>query len=281
MIDLHVHSIFSDGSQTPEELLAEAEALGLKALGLTDHDTVRGIDRFLAAAPPSVRPVPGVEVSTRLGEMSPHMLGYFVDPSNRALGDALAWIRESRQARNMEILAKLNRMGFQLSWEEVRQFAGDEVVGRPHFALAMVRRGYVKDRQRAFRDYLGHRCPAYVERKGLSPEESIALIRGAGGVAVLAHPVTLKLLPNPLRDLLSALRDEGLGGVEVYYPEHPQRLVNTLLKMAADLGLAVTGGSDYHGDMSPHLKLGRGFGSLNVPDHVVDRLAARRPGGKE
>jgi predicted metal-dependent phosphoesterase TrpH len=277
MIDLHMHSSFSDGSHTPEELIAEAVQLGLTAIALTDHDTVLGVPRFIEAAiGTGVQAIAGVEVSTSFTHGELHLLGYFIDHHDPILKDQLNWIRNARQARNEEILHKLNKLGLHMSWRDVREQAGDHVTGRPHFARAMVARGYVRDVKEAFRRYLTRGAPAYAQRRSLSAQEAIDVIRGAGGVAALAHPYTLKLNLLQFRDVLQELRNLGLGALECYYPAHGLERTRDFVQIARDLDLVATGGTDYHGVHSPDLRIGHGLGSLNVPDEVIDQLMARR-----
>lgn len=277
MIDLHVHSTFSDGSLTPEELIAEAVRVGLSAIALTDHDTTAGVPRLIAAAAStSVRAIAGVEISADVASGTMHMLGFLIDPENHTLIDRLKWLREGREARNAEILEKLNKLGFGLTWDEVAAFAGEDVVGRPHFAQAMLARKIVKDKNEAFDKYLGKGKPAYANRRRMTPENSIELIRGAGGVPVLAHPFTLNLSAEALRKELKSLRELGLAGVEVFYSEHTPQMVSQYLNLSKELGLIATGGSDFHGAMNPDIKLGTGFGSLHVPDEVTAQLDALR-----
>jgi predicted metal-dependent phosphoesterase TrpH len=277
MIDLHMHSSFSDGSHTPEELIAEAAQLGLTAIALTDHDTVRGIPRFMeAAVGTTVQAIAGVEVSTSFPHGDLHLLGYFVDHLDPVLKEQLDWIRNARQARNEEILHKLNKLGLHMSWRDVREQAGEHVIGRPHFARAMVARGYVRDVKEAFRRYLTRGSPAYAQRRSLSSQEAIDVIRGAGGVAALAHPYTLKLNQIQFRDVLQELRNLGLGALECYYPAHSLEQTRGFIQLARELDLVATGGTDYHGVHSPDLRIGHGLGSLNVPDDVLDQLLAKR-----
>jgi hypothetical protein len=278
MIDLHTHSTFSDGTLTPEELVAAGAAAGLFALALTDHDTGAGLPRFLAAAAAAgLRGVPGVEISAEPPSGSMHVLGYFVDPAEPRLAAKLAWIREGRADRNREILANLEKLGLPLAMEEVSAFAGADVVARPHFARAMVARGYVRDTQAAFDRFLAKGQPAYAERERLPPEEAFAAIRGAGGVPVLAHPFTLKIGPDKLRTLLGGYRDAGLRGLEVIYPRHSQALRASYARLAVEFGLVATGGTDFHGALTPDLRLGAGYGDLDVPDSVIAQLEAARP----
>jgi predicted metal-dependent phosphoesterase TrpH len=279
MIDLHVHSTFSDGTLTPAELLAEAEAAGLTALALTDHDTVSGLPEFQAAAEPSpVRAVPGVEISAEHSGGAMHILGYFMDPDHPGLQAELHRIQAGRDARNRQMLEKINRLGYELSFDEVSARAGQEIIGRPHFADALIERGVFKNRKEAFRTLLARGARGYVTRYHPTPAECIRLIRAAGGAAVLAHPVTLRLSRGKLRTLVSSLKTVGLAGMEVYYPEHNAGQLRVFEQVARQLRLVRTGGSDYHGAGTPDLKIGRGFGALNVPDRTVEKLLRRCPG---
>lgn len=275
MIDLHMHSIFSDGTFTPEELVAEGVRAGLKAMALTDHDTTSGVPRFLAAAQAAgMRAFTGVEVSADASAGTMHVLGYGVEPTNPTLIEHLRWIREGRDERNREILHKLNKLGLRLTYEEVTVHAGADVVARPHFAQAMIAKGYCRNKKDAFDRFLARGKPAYAERRRLEPSGTFELIRGAGGIPVLAHPFTLKLSGAAFRKAIETLKEQGLGGLEVHYPEHSPDLFRTYQKIAQELGLLITGGSDFHGAVSPGIEMGRGFGSLHVPDEVADNLDA-------
>lgn len=268
-----MHSVFSDGSMTPEELVDAGRKAGLRAMALTDHDTLAGVPRFLEAAQRAgISAVSGVEVSADAGEESIHMLGYGIDPNHPALKENLEWIRDGRVKRNAEILHKLNRLGIRIREEEVMRVAGPEVVGRPHIAQVMVEKGYVSSKREAFDRYLGRGKPAYADRRRLTAEATIELIREAGGVSVLAHPYVLKLSKADLTDFVRRLKAVGLVGIEVYYSEHTPDLQKLYLALAEECGLLATGGSDFHGEMSPGISLGRGTGALHVPDSVWDAL---------
>jgi 3',5'-nucleoside bisphosphate phosphatase len=276
MIDLHTHSTFSDGSLTPEQLVEKAREVGLRAMALTDHDGTGGIGRFLAAcARTGLCGIPGVEISADVKRGTLHMLGYFIDHEDQALEGVLRRIRAGREERNREILEKLNRLGFSLAWQEVAAYAGEDVVGRPHFAQAMVAKGYVESKDAAFDRFLAKGRPAYADRFRLSPADSIAAIVRAGGLAALSHPFTLGLGPQALREFVGELAGAGLAGIEVYYSEHTPQQTQEYRSLAESFGLTPTGGSDFHGDMNPAIALGSGFGSLRVPDEVVDQLKAR------
>jgi predicted metal-dependent phosphoesterase TrpH len=277
MIDLHMHSTFSDGTLTPEALAKLAGGFGLTAVALTDHDGMDGVARFLAACETEgVRGIPGVEISAQVSKGTMHILGYFVDHTDEELERALVQIRNGRETRNKEILEKLNALGCALEWKDVRSLAGEDVVGRPHFAMALQARGYVADKMEAFDRYLGKGKPGYAERFRMDPETSIAAIRQAGGVAVLAHPVTLGLGNKALYKALAEFRDMGLQAIEVYYSEHTPEREQTYGNMARELGLGMSGGSDFHGDVNPKIRMGIGFGRLRVPDELVADLEARR-----
>jgi predicted metal-dependent phosphoesterase TrpH len=277
MIDLHMHSTFSDGTYTPEELVKEGVAIGLKAMALTDHDTTNGVGRFLAAAKEAgVRALTGVEVSADPNQGTMHVLGYCVEPTDPVLVEHLKWIREGRDARNVEILHKLNELGCHITMEQIRSYAGEDVVGRPHFAQALIAAGYAKDKKDAFEKYLARGKAAYVERRRLSPAATLELIRRAKGVPVLAHPFTLNLDPGALRQQVKELVGAGLLGIEVYYSEHTPERIKEYLKLAKEFNLVASGGTDFHGANSPQVRMGYGFGNMSIPDDIADKIEALR-----
>lgn len=274
MIDLHCHSVFSDGSLTPEELAALAQSCGLTALALTDHDTTDGIPRFITACEKSgVRAIGGVEISVDFEPGTMHMLGYFIDLKNSHLQDALHNIRDGRAIRNRKIFERLCELGMELDWNELLSMAGDGgVVGRPHFAQAMISRGYAADKSEVFNRWLAKGKPGYVDRFRLTPEAGIAAIKAAGGLAVLAHPFSLGLQPGELRATVESLAGYGLQGIEVFYPMHKHDQLSYYLRLTKEFGLVATGGSDFHGESNPDIQLGSGFGNINVRDSVLDEL---------
>lgn len=271
--DLHCHSIFSDGTDTPEELVTTAAQNGLSALALTDHDTVDGLNRFLAAgAESSVELIPGVELSAEFGSVTLHLLGYLFDPQNTALRQTLEWVQEGRETRNSLMLQKLNELGYNLTLEQLRMHAETDLIGRPHFAAALLEQGHFSDAKKIYGQLLGKGKAAYFDRRRLTPEQCIHAIRTAGGVAVLAHPMQTRLSMSKLRRLIRQLKNAGLGGLEVWHPSHRPHEINALLRTCNEFELTATGGSDYHGTNTPDLQLGRGFGTLNVPDNVPEKL---------
>jgi predicted metal-dependent phosphoesterase TrpH len=276
MIDLHMHSTFSDGSLTPSQLATEAAKVNLTAAALTDHDGTTGVQPFLdACAAVGIRGIPGVEISVEFKNGTMHMLGYFINPASTALEHELVKFRKGREERNQLILQKLNALGLVLTWDEVAAYAKEDVVGRPHFAQALKARGYVRSKDEAFDRYLGKKKPAYEDRYRLTAGESVNMIRCAGGVPVLAHPFTLGLGKKGLRELVTELAGIGLQGIEAYYPEHDAGQLRLCLELARELNLVVTGGSDFHGALNPDIRMGCGFGNLSIPDHLVDLLYER------
>ena len=273
MIDLHVHSVYSDGTDTPAELIQLAAARGLTAMALTDHDTVGGIVPLLeAAASSTVEPVPGIELSAECSRGTMHILGYFIDHTCSSLLGKIERVQSGREVRNMEILKKLNKLGYVLLWSDVEKQAGCDVIGRPHFAEALVERGHVKSRKAAFDLLLAKGRPAYADRDRYTANECIDLIRRAGGVSVLAHPATIYMPDHELKELVKDMKEQGLGGIEVYYAEHKPENIKKFRRWAEEFDLICTGGTDYHGNNSPDLKLGTGFGQLRVPDEALVQL---------
>lgn len=276
MIDLHSHSIFSDGSSSPEELVALAEQGGVSALALTDHDTTDGLARFTAAgAGSSVQTIAGIELSAEFGNITLHLLGYLFDPANTELQSALEWVRAGRAERNLQILENLNRLGYNLTHDDIRKHAGDDLIGRPHFAAALIEKGHFKHKDKIFQQLLGKGKAAYADRRRLTPEASVEVLCKAGGVPVIAHPGQMKLSVRDLRRLVKRLKEHGLGGIEVWHPTHHPHQSAAFLRICEDFDLVATGGSDFHGALTPDIKLGRGFGDLCVPDSTLDQLRNR------
>ncbi len=276
MIDLHTHSDLSDGSLSPEALAALAAESGLTAVALTDHDTMEGTARFIAACGGlGLCGVAGVEISADFGPGTMHVLGYFSGIPDAGFVADLARIREGRRDRNTRILETLAGLGMPVDAGELAAVAGDGVAGRPHIAQALVARGYVQDFREAFDQWLGKGKPAYHDRYRLGPVAAVSAIVSAGGAAVLAHPFTLKLANGALRAMLDSLVEAGLAGIEVFYPEHPLPLRQLYSTLAKERDLVLTGGSDFHGTMNPAIRIGRGFGNVRVEDQVLVELGLR------
>lgn len=268
-VDLHTHSAFSDGLLSPTALVEEAALRGVRVLGLTDHDTLAGIPEARAAGERlGVEIVPGVELSTSLaGGEGVHLLGYFIDIANEALVDGLAAYARARLERTERMLDRLRGMGVALDPERVSEIAGAGTVGRPHLARVLIEAGYANTIPEAFDRYIGQGKPGYVPRPRVDPRQAMALVLGAGGVPVLAHPFS----PGGVESVLDSLVPAGLLGMEVDYGEYLPSDRETLRAIAARRGLIATGGSDFHG-----LGLGatRELGSAPVPLAAVEALRA-------
>jgi predicted metal-dependent phosphoesterase TrpH len=277
-IDLHTHSTASDGSLSPAELVKAAARAGLKAVALTDHDTIDGLEEALLAGQGlDLEVVAGVEISIEVGlKGGAHLVGLWVRPGHPGLREGLTRLQEARRQRNPRMLAKLNELGLKLSMEDVLAQAGGGQVGRPHFARALVDKGLASTVGEVFSRWLGAGAAAYVPKERMSPAEGIGLVRAAGGVPVLAHPGLLDLDRPGLESLLRKLKGLGLEGLEAYYSEHDQATRRSLESLAARLGLAVSGGSDFHGGNKPKIKLGQGKGDLRVPATLLAALRQRR-----
>lgn len=275
--DLHLHSTCSDGTLTPAQLVQRAREIGLSAISVTDHDTVVGVTEALAAgAEQGVAVVPGVEISVEYNSRTVHMLGYCFDVKGGGLKRGLDEIVAGRHERNRKIITKLNELGIEVTYDEVCAEAGGKVIGRPHFAALLIRKGYVHAKQEAFDRYLARGAAAYMERLRFSPEDSVAMIRNAGGVAVLAHPKYIPLRPNEtLEDVVRSLVEVGLQGIECYYTMHTDQDTASYIELARRFDLMVTGGSDYHGGTKPEVELGVGHGNLRVPGECAKALLAR------
>jgi 3',5'-nucleoside bisphosphate phosphatase len=249
--DLHCHSSASDGTRPPAEVVARAAAAGLSAIALTDHDTVAGIAEAAAALPHGLDLIAGIELSCRREGHSVHLLGYLFDPAHEELAAQIHAIRESRVERARAMIAKLNELAVDVSWEQVTCIAVGGVIGRPHIARAMMEAGVVGSVDEAFTpEWIGPGGRAHVRRYALDPAEAIRLVHAAGGVTVLAHPLAVTrgwMVPD---DFIYELAQAGLDGVEVAHPDHDLSQRSQLLAVARKLGLAATGGSDDHGDLT-------------------------------
>jgi predicted metal-dependent phosphoesterase TrpH len=270
LIDLHVHSTASDGSYPPAEVVRLAKEGGLSAMALTDHDTVDGLPEAVAAGEGlGVEVIPGVEISAQFPGGTMHILGLYVDYHNGCLDERLAVLKQARLDRNPQIIAKLNALGIPISMARVEEISGGGQVGRPHIARALMESGYVQDLQEAFDKYLGWHRPAYVSKFRFPPDQALAMIREAQGIPILAHPFTLGLgSVFALKNLIVELQGLGLAGLEVYYSEHTREQEALYLKLAQELDLLVTGGSDYHGLNKPEITLG----SMSSQDKLTYRL---------
>lgn len=272
-----MHSVFSDGTWTPEELVAEGYRLKLGAMALTDHDTVDGFAPMVRASREQgdMRILSGLELDSDFSPGAMHFLGYGVDPESDILMEHLDWLRGGTEARNMDIMSKLQGLGMKISWEDVLGSVEISEVRRIHFASAIKRAGYVKNKHEAFSQYLSEGRPAYSPKRKLTPLACIDLIIESGGVPVIAHPFTVKLKKKEMPHMVWELADYGLGGLEVYYTQSQPGLEHQFLKIIKSTGLIATGGSDFHGAVTPDVVVGKGSGNLKVPNELLDPLLDR------
>lgn len=271
-IDLHTHSLFSDGSCRPAELVAYAKKKNLFALALTDHDTTDGLDEAIQVGKSEgVYVIPGIELSTAYQGKDIHILGYFIDYKSRDLQEKLTLFQNLRKKRNIKMVHLLQEGGYDISLENLYEIYGKKsVITRMHLAKALFDQGYVKDIPTAFATILAKDSPYYVPREDISPESAVSLIRENKGTAVLAHPTLYKLSDEKLRELLASLKSLGLSGIETYYSTYTEEQTAYIKSLADEFQLFPTGGSDYHGTSKPHIDLGIGKGNLKIPATLLD-----------
>lgn len=280
VIDLHTHSTVSDGTDPPERIPELAALVDCSAVALTDHDSLAGLPAARRRADQvGVDLIPGCEISCRpVGTGGMHVLVYFVEDDGGPLAEELVRLRDDRLQRNLALADRMASLGLPVSYQEVVDIAGGEGgVGRPHFAIALVRHGVVGSIQEAFDQYLANGGPAYVPKSRLDAVDVARLARASGGVAVLAHPYSLGLEPAELARTVGGLAEHGFAGIEAIYGRYSPRQRQDLVTLANRFDLVATGGSDHHGTTKPDLSVGTGTGDLKVPDRVLERLAARRP----
>jgi len=273
-VDLHLHTTASDGVKSPSELVRYANAKGLQAISITDHDTIDGLEEGMAeGARIGFEVIPGIEISAEYSPGSMHLLGYLIDFQNTILKERLKDLQRAREERNPRMVEKLVQLGIDITYEEVVNASGGGQVGRPHFAQVLIAKGYVRNFQEAFDRYLKKGAPAYVDKFRFTPAEAIHLINDARGVAVLGHPNTLGINgARELENLIIGLIKQGLKGIEVYYPEHSSSEVIQYKALAERYGLIMTGGTDYHGIEKENIDVGVGRGEMRLPYSMVEAL---------
>ncbi|HEX5543920.1 MAG TPA: PHP domain-containing protein [Nitrospira sp.] len=274
-LDLHLHTTHSDGSCTPTEVIRLAHQAGVTALAITDHDITTGVAEAVAAGQEcGIEVIPGVEISALADNSELHILGYFFDRQDSDLLGHLKTLRSARHRRNPLIIERLQTLGIDITYDEVRALAGTDSIGRPHIARVLMDKQVVPSAKEAFDRFLAEGKPAYVPRELPSPAEAIRWIKAARGLAVLAHPTWVKAGEQSLLDLVRRLKADGLDGVEVYYSTHTARQTREYLSLAQQLGLLVTGGSDFHGLTKPDIEVGIGKGTLHIPVSLLSKMKA-------
>ncbi len=273
MVDFHTHTNESDGTLSPVQLLEEAARAGLQRLAITDHDTFTGYEAAVTANSFGIELVQGIEISTRDQGRSIHLLSYF--PESRPSAEFLAWLSAfaaRRKDRNRRLAARLNELGLSMELDEVYAL-GRTVTGRVHFARAMVARGYVRTVQQAFREYLGEGAPAYVEIDDPDLTDAIARVRQTGGLPVVAHLGRYGFDEAREHRFVARATEAGLAGLEVVHTDHSLEMTKRYADLAAHFQLLPTGGSDYHGAVTPHARLGHGdSGTMPIPRQWGDAL---------
>ncbi len=276
-IDLHTHSTASDGTDSPEILIENAKKAHLSAIALTDHDTLNGLEQAEKKAKEiEIELIKGIEFSTDYARGEVHILGYWFhsDPTdNPNFNKALEKVRDYRSIRNEELFKKLSTVGVHLSVEEVAEFSENGMLCRPHFAQAMLKRGYVKDIKQAFARYLGYDGSAYIPKNKLSQRDAIEILRDSQAVVSFAHPfLTICKDEKERKALIKQLADYGLHAIETYYSINSQDQTQKTISYAKEFNLHLTGGSDYHGTVKPNIKLGVGKGGLRIPYCLLNPL---------
>ena len=281
MIDLHTHSTASDGSFSPSGLMEEAAKRGIYAIALTDHDTIGGLKEAAeAAAKHGISFIPGIELqivwnSETGGEF--HLLGLGIKSPSRGFYAAVEELNRRREKRNLEIIDRMNEADFNVSYEDIKAMAGGHSIGRPHFASYLVQRKIVKNREQAFLRYLGKGKPFYMPKAGLEFEMAQAAIKESGGIAVMAHPMSLFLAWGRLPDAIKSFKEKGLDGIEAWHPTAKVSACKRLEELGKKLALAVTAGSDFHGEARPGRKLGITAGDRKIDSSFLDAIPALHP----
>lgn len=274
MIDLHTHTTCSDGSLTPKELINRAVKIGLKAVAITDHDTLDGLQEGLnASLNKDLIFVPGVEIEISYsykGEF--HLLGLGLKELNGSLNNELKKVQMYREERNYKIIDLMQKDKLNISYNDVKSVAGGDIIARPHFSRCLVSKGYAKDQNTAFKKYLNPGAPYYVPKQSLELERAIQLIHEAGGKAIIAHPQSLYLSWGKVHEILKDYKEIGLDGIEAWHGGNSKKNCSKFEKVASDLRLIVSGGSDYHGDNIEGRTLGVGAGIRDIPDIFLENF---------
>jgi hypothetical protein len=276
-IDLHTHSTASDGTLAPAELVGLAAETGLSALALTDHDTIAGNAEALARGHSlGLEVIAGCELSVdhRPGFM--HVIGLYVPQNPVNLANGMRYLNERRMSRNTRMIEKLQAIGVDVTYDEVLAIAGSGTVGRPHLARALMNKGYVSGMDQAFQEYLGEGGKAYLPKDKFTPEKAVELLASEGATVILAHPYSLNAAPDRLERILKNLMDHGLEGIECYYPMHSPGKTREFLNIARKLDLLPVGGSDFHGENKPEIRLGAAGYGREIPYSLLEAIKKRR-----
>ncbi len=274
-IDLHTHTVCSDGSMTPAELVRHARESGLAAVAVSDHDTADGVKEAVAVGREvGIEVVPAIELSA-ISDTETHILGYFIDPDSEALVAAVDNIRAIRTQRIGETCEMLEKYNIHVTLDEVKAKAGGGILCRAHIAKLMTEKGYSTSPKAAFNEWLNVGCPCYSESQALTDTEAVELIRKAGGDAYLAHLHLTKKAGDDLDAFVKHLADAGLTGIEGYYTDYTPEMAETYRNLAKKYNLKISGGTDFHGSFKPHISIGRGLGEMRIPYSVLENMKNR------
>ena len=272
-IDLHVHSTFSDGTLTPSELISRAKQFHLAAMALTDHDTIEGIPEAVqAASEQNLELVPGVELSTFWDEKEIHIVGLFIDYTDKTFQKELESLRDVRRNRNIAMCEKFTQLGIPIDYSDMEKEYADAVITRAHFARVLVEEGVCKDKDTAFRKYIGIGCKYYLPKPQVTCETAMRILTTYGKAAFLAHPLLYHLGYAQIDELLAYLKSLGLKGLEAFHSSNNRFESEKLRSLAAKYGLAISGGSDFHGVVKPNIQMGIGRGNMNIPMSLLDTI---------
>lgn len=284
-IDLHVHSTCSDGTYTPTQLVDYAMEKSLAAFALTDHDCVAGLEEAITYAaslrqtnPQVPEVIPGIEFSTEYEGRDIHIVGLYIDYKSPTFQEHIDAFVNSRELRNEKMCKMLQEgAGMDISYAKLRDTFPNSVITRTHYAKYMLEHGYIKSMNEAFERYIGDHCPYYIPREKVTPAQAIQLILAVGGIPVLAHPLLYGMGENPLNTLVANLKEAGLVALEAIYSTYTSAEERKMRTLARKHGLAISGGSDFHGANKPGLDLGVGYGKLNVPYEILTSLKKAKP----
>ena len=272
-IDLHTHSCASDGSLTPSEVMQAAKDAGLTAVALTDHDTIAGVREAMQAAEQlNIECIPGIELSAFYKNLEVHIVGLFLNIDDPQLNKRLEDFRQIRENRNLRMIQKMQEADVDITMEKLREAEGDAVITRANIARYLLHIGYIQSINEAFDKYLSPGMPFFVQKTGVTPKDAIQAICDNGGVAILAHPLTYKFTRQELKTCLEELKSYGLQGMETYYSTFSEADHRDMKRLADSYDLLYSGGSDFHGNVKPHIRIGSGMGKLVIPYDVLDTL---------
>ena len=277
IVDLHTHTTESDGSFTPEELIAEAKRVGLSAIAITDHDSISGIKKAAPLANElGIELIPGVELSTDYNGKEVHVVGLYVDVEDDYFLGKIKEFKENRDSRNAIMVENLQKEGFAITMEELTAENPDCVITRANIARFLYEHGMIPTIQTAFEKYIGDNCKCYVNRFKITPMDGVQLIKEAGGTAILAHPLLYHMSDATLQKMVNEMKEAGLDGIEAIYCTYTPAEERQMKQFAKENGLLISGGSDFHGTTKPKLNLATGYGKLYIPYEILEAIKVSR-----